>query len=109
MTNDNTFATEAWSPPSPRVIGVVWVLYFLIGALGALLTRGIIVPTDAASTANNILAHASLYRAGYAVDLVANLIYVALTALVFGLFRRGNPTRALLAAVVCLFRPTLQS
>ena len=102
MTNDNTLAIEPTSPPSPRVIGVVWVLYFLIGVLGALLTRGIIVPTDAASTANNILTHATLYRAGFAVDLVANLIYIALTALLFGFFRPVNPTLALLAAFFSL-------
>jgi len=108
MTNDNTFAIEASSPPSPRAIGVVWVLYFLTGVLGALLTRGIIVSTDAASTANNILAHASLYRAGFAVDLVANLIYVALTALVFGLFKPVNPTLALLAAFFSLVGCTVQ-
>ena len=108
MTNDNTFAIEASSPPSPRTIGVVWLLYFLIGILGTLLTRGIVVSTDAASTANNILAHASLYRAGFAVDLVANLIYVALTALVFGLFRPVNPTLALLAAFFSLVGCTVQ-
>src|SRR5438105_13496888 len=108
MTNDNTFAIEASSPPSPRVIGVVWLLYFLTGVVGALLTRGIIVSTDAASTANNILAHASLYRAGFAVDLVANLIYVALTALLFGFFRRVNPTLALLAAFFSLVGCTVQ-
>jgi hypothetical protein len=108
MANDNTFEIEASSPPSPRVIGVVWVLYFLIGAIGALLTRGIIVSTDAAATANNILAHASLYRAGFAVDLVANLIYIALTALLFGLFRRVNPTLALLAALFSLVGCTVQ-
>src|SRR5256714_2840618 len=108
MTNDNTFGVEPSSPPSPRLIGVVWVLYFLIGALGALLTRGIVVSTDAVSTANNILAHASLYRAGYAVDLVANLICVALTALVFGLVRRVNPTLALLAAFFSLVGCTVQ-
>src|SRR5256714_15563879 len=102
MTNDNTFAVEPSSPPSPRLIGVVWALYFLTGALGALLTRGIIVSTDAASTATNILAHATLYRAGFAVDLVAHLIYVALTALVVGVFRRVNPTLALLAAFFSL-------
>jgi hypothetical protein len=108
MTNDNTFAIEASSPPSTRVIGVVWLLYFLTGILGTLLTRGIVVPTDAASTANNILAHASLYRAGFAVDLVANLIYIALTALLFGFFRRVNPTLALLAAFFSLVGCTVQ-
>ena len=106
MTSQNTF--EPSSSPTPRVIGVVWVVYFVTGAIGALLTRGIVVSTDAASTANNILAHASLYRAGFAVDLVANLVYVALTALVFGFFRRVNPTLALLAAFFSLVGCTVQ-
>jgi len=108
MPNDNTLAIEASSPPSPRTIGWVWILYFLTGILGTLLTRGIVVSTDAASTATNILAHANLYRAGFAVDLVANLIYVALTALVFGLFRPVNPTLALLAAFFSLVGCTVQ-
>ena len=108
MTNDNTFAIEAWSSPSPRTIGVVWILYFLTGMLGTLLTRGIVVPADAASTANNILTHASLYRAGFAVDLVANLIYIALTALLFGFFRPVNPGLALLAALFSLVGCTVQ-
>jgi hypothetical protein len=108
MTNDNTFAIEASSPPSPRTIGVVWLLYFLTGILGTLLTRGIVVSTDAASTANNIMAHASLYRGGFAVDLASNLIYIALTALVFGLFRPVNPLLALLAAFFSLVGCTVQ-
>jgi len=108
MTNDNTFAIEASSPPSPRMIGWIWVVYFLTGIVGTLLTRGIIVSTDAASTANNILAHASLYRAGFAVDLFANLIYVALTALLFGLFRPVNQTLALMAAFFSLVGCTVQ-
>jgi hypothetical protein len=108
MTNDNPFAIEASSPPSPRTIGWVWILYFLTGILGTLLTKGIVIPADAASTANNILAHASLYRAGFVVDLVANLIYIALTALLFGFFRRVNPTLALLAAFFSLVGCTVQ-
>ena len=108
MTNDNTFSIETSSPPSPRTIGWVWVIYFLTGILGTVLTRGIIVSTDAASTANNILAHASLYRAGFAVDLVANLIYIALTALLFGFFRPVSPTLALLAAFFSLVGCTVQ-
>jgi len=107
MTNDNTFAIEA-SSPSPRLIGVVWILYFLTGMLGTLLTKGIVVPADAASTATNILAHASLYRAGFAVDLVSNLIYIVLTALLFGFFRRVNPSLALLAAFFSLVGCTVQ-
>jgi hypothetical protein len=108
MTNDNAFAIEASAPPSPRTIGWVWILYFLTGILGTLLARGIVVPADAASTAKNILTHASLYRAGFAVDLVANLIYIALTALLFAFFRRVNPSLALLAAFFSLVGCTVQ-
>src|ERR1700681_826367 len=108
VTNDNTLGIEASSPPSPRVIGWIWVGYFLIGVLGTLLTKGIVVPTDAVSTSSNILAHASLYRAGFAVDFVSNLIYIALTALVFQLFRPVNPTLALLAAFFSLVGCTVQ-
>jgi hypothetical protein len=108
MTNDNTFGTEGHSPPSPRLIGWLWVLYFLTGIVGTLLTKGIVVPTDAVSTANNILAHANLYRAGFAVDFAANLIYIGLTALVFQLFRPVNPTLALVAAFFSLSGCTVQ-
>ena len=108
MPNNNTPAIEASSAPSPRTIGWIWVLYFLTGILGTLLTRGIVVSTDAAATANNILTHASLWRAGYAVDLVSNLIYIALTALLFGFFRRVNPRLAVLAALFSLVGCTVQ-
>jgi len=108
MTNDNTFAIEPSSTPSPRTIGWVWILYFLTGILGTLLTKGTVIPADAASTANNLLTHASLWRAGFAVDLVSNLIYVALTALLFRFFRSVNPGLALLAALFSLVGCTVQ-
>ena len=107
MTN-NSLAMEASSPPSPRTIGWVWVLYFATGIFGTLLTRGILVPTDAAATASNILTHASLWRAGFAVDLFANLIYIALTGLLFGFFRPVNLTLALTAAFFSLGGCTVQ-
>ena len=108
MTNDNILAITASSASSPRTIGWVWVIYFLTGMFGTLLTRGIVVPADAASTASNIVAHASLYRAGFAVDLVSNLIYIALTALLFGFFRPVNARLALLAAFFSLVGCTVQ-
>jgi hypothetical protein len=55
-----------------------------------------------------IVAHASLYRAGLGLDLVSNLFYIALTALLFGLFRPVNPTLALLAALFGLVGCTVQ-
>lgn len=96
------------SPRLPRLVGIVWLLYFATAMVGALLTKGIVVPADAATTAKNILAHESLYRGGLAFDLISNAIYIALTALLFGLFRRVNPKLALLAALFSLVGCTVQ-
>jgi hypothetical protein len=108
MTDDSSFAIQASMMSSPRTIGVVWILYFVIGVLGAVVTRGILVPTDAVATAQNIVTHASLWRAGFAVDLVANLVYIVLTALLFRFFRPVNPTLALIAALFSLVGCTAQ-
>jgi hypothetical protein len=94
--------------PSARTIGVIYLLYFLTGIFGALLVRGIVVPMDAAATATHILAHQSLYRAGFAVDLVANVIYIALTAFFYELFRPVNRAVSLIAAFCSLAGCTVQ-
>jgi hypothetical protein len=96
------------SPPPPRLVGSVWLLYFLTAMVGALLVRGIVVPADITATARNILVHASLYRGGLAFDLISNLVYIALTALLFGLFKPVNPRLALLAALFGLVGCTVQ-
>jgi len=77
---------EGPSHPNARMIGVVFLLYFLAAAVGGFLTKGIVVPGDAAATANSILAHEALYRSGFAVGLIANVIYIAVTALFYRLF-----------------------
>lgn len=84
--------------PRPRVIGVVWLSYFLVAAVGALLTKGLVVYTDPAATAANLHAHASLYRAGVAAGLLANALYVVLAACLYGLFVRVNRSLSLTAA-----------
>jgi hypothetical protein len=84
--------------PSARNIGSVYMLYPLTALFGALLLKGIVVPSDAAATATHILAHESQYRAGFAFDLVANVIYLALTALFYEFFRPVNRSMSLIAA-----------
>ena len=48
---------EARPRPRARITGVIYLLYFLTAVLG-------VVDGDAASTANNILAHQPLFRLG---------------------------------------------
>jgi hypothetical protein len=98
------------SPTSPqaRGIAVVYLLYFLVAFLSAILTKGLVVPDNAAATANNILTHEPLYRAGLAADLIANALYLAVTALFYGLFEPVSRRISLLAAFLGLVGCTVQ-
>ncbi|MGA8279134.1 MAG: DUF4386 domain-containing protein [Rhodanobacteraceae bacterium] len=94
--------------PNARTIGVVYLSYFLMAFLGGFLAKGLVVPGDAAATANSISAHEALYRSGFAVGLIANLIYIAVTALFYRLFEPVNRTLSLLAAFFSLVGCTIQ-
>ncbi|MGH8160475.1 MAG: DUF4386 domain-containing protein [Rhodanobacter sp.] len=94
--------------PRARTIGVIYLLYFLTAIFSVLLTKGLVVFDDAAATANNILAHEPLYRSGFAIALIANAFYIALTALLYGLFEPVNRNMSLLAAFVSLIGCAVQ-
>ena len=64
--------------------------------------KGLVVPDNAAATANNILAHEPVFRLGFAVGLIANAWYIALTALFYDLFSPVNKNLSLLAAFFSL-------
>jgi hypothetical protein len=97
-------------PPQPnaRTIGVVYLLYFLTAFFGLFLTKGVVVPGDAAATATSILAHEDLYRSGFAIGLIANAIYIAVTALFYRLFEPVNRSMSLLAAFFSLVGCAIQ-
>ena len=94
--------------PTARTIGVVYLLYFLTSVFGALLMKGVVVPTDAVATAQNLLAHESLYRSGWEVGLVANAFYIAVTALFYGLLAPVNRSLAVMMAFFSLVGCTVQ-
>lgn len=95
--------------PSARVIGVVYVLYFLTAICAVMLVRGIIVAGDAAATASNILTHQALFRLGFAVGLIGTALYIALTALLYGLFKPVNKGLALIAAFLSVAGCAIQA
>lgn len=88
------------SPPRPdaRAIGVVYLLYFVTAVLAVLLVKGLVVSGDPGTTAENLLANKALYQSGFAVGLVANALYITLTALFYGLFAPVDRGLSLLAA-----------
>jgi len=86
----------------PRIIGAVWLLYFVTGSVAGYLAQGGIVPGNTAGALTNILAHPTQYRAGVAVGLFANALYVVLTALLYDLFAPVNRGLSLTAAFLSL-------
>lgn len=73
-----------------RPIGVVYLLFFVWAVLALVLAKGL--------TATNILAHETQYRASIAVGIIGNLLYLALTALLYRMFERVDRTLSLVAA-----------
>ncbi|MBI1795457.1 MAG: DUF4386 domain-containing protein [Candidatus Eisenbacteria bacterium] len=95
-------------PPNARIIGLVHLSYVLMAFLGDFFIRRVVVAGDPAATATNLLAHEGTYRAGFAIGLVGNLIYIALTALFYRLFKPVNRTISLLMAFFSLIGCTTQ-
>jgi Domain of unknown function (DUF4386) len=83
-----------------RLTGVVYLLFFATAVLGAVIAPGISGPGvtgDAATTANNIVAHESAFWLGWALSLASTAFYVALMGLFYQLFKPVSRTLALLA------------
>ena len=83
-----------------RTGGLLYLLIIVIGLVGEAFIRGsLVVPGDAAATAQRILEGAVLWRAGIAAQLVLLVCAVALSAIWYVLLRPVHRNLAL--AVVC--------
>lgn len=89
------------SPQTYARVGGLLYLYIIVAALFAeAYVRGkLIVSTDAAATANNILAHETLFRIGFAGDLLNVTVDVAVALILYVLLKPVNRNLALLAAL----------
>jgi Domain of unknown function (DUF4386) len=99
--------TASHSATSPlriaRTAGVFYVVTIVGGLFAELFVRGrLIVPGDAAATAQNILAFETLFRLGFAADLVGGAAYVVVTLLLYELLRPVNRPVALLSVLFSL-------
>ncbi|MGA2424281.1 MAG: DUF4386 domain-containing protein [Terriglobales bacterium] len=100
---------EASPRPRARITGVVYLLFFLTVISAEFFVKGLVVDGDAAATANNILAHESLFRVGFAINLIATALYIAVTALFYDLFKPVNRSLSLLAAFFSLVGCAIQA
>ena len=62
----------------------------------------LVVDSDAAATANNILAHELLYRWGFVGDVISCVAFIIYTLLLYNLFRPVSRRLSLVAAVLSL-------
>jgi len=82
-----------------RMAGVLFLLTILAGVFAqGFVSERLIVFSDAALTANNILANKGLFRLGYTVYLIEMASQIATTALFYLLLRPVSNSVALVAA-----------
>ena len=91
-----------------RVAGIIWLIVALLAPFAEFFVRqGLVVAGNVAATAENIVASQSLFRAGFATDLVVFVIEVALAAVLYVLFRPVSRTLALVMAFARLAMVTI--
>jgi hypothetical protein len=102
--------TEASPRLKARIAGVFYLLTILTRMLVEISVRNrLVVSDDAAATASNLLAHEPLWRWGFAGDMIAFASYIALTALLYELFKPVNRSISLVAAFFGLAASVVQA
>jgi Domain of unknown function (DUF4386) len=95
--------TELASPRrTARLAGVYYLITIVLGLFAELVVRGPLDYTNAAVTAQQILASETLYRLGFVADMFGGIAYLVVTWLLYELFKRVNQPVSLLAALFSL-------
>jgi hypothetical protein len=92
-----------------RIIGLVYLLFFLTSMLSVAFLKGLIVKNDSAATANAIVAHEGLFHLGIATGLIETGFYIALSALLYVLFKPVSRSVSLVAAFFGLVGCAIQA
>lgn len=82
-----------------RVIGVCYLITIVTGGVAqVVLSEPLIAGSDPVATASSIVAHASQFRAGFAIYMVEMAAQIAMTALLYALLKPVSKSASLLAA-----------
>ena len=91
-----------------RIAGILYVIVFIAALFGPIFVRSnLVVPGDAATTANNIMASESLFRAGIFSYLVIFLTEIVLSVVLYVLLKPVSKTLALVMMVFRLAMTTI--
>ncbi len=91
-------ANPSLSRGKARIAGWLYLVTTVLGAGSDLIRAPMILRTDAAATAQRILAAEPLYRATIAAEFLAGACYIGVTAILYTLLKPVNRTAALAAA-----------
>jgi hypothetical protein len=93
-----------------RVAGVLYLIIFLASPLAFMIGKGgILVPGDAAATANNLMASESLFRAGIAAETIVFIVETILAAILYVLLKPVSRSLSLAAAFARLGEAVVQA
>jgi len=96
---DDARVTTTSVPPQvyARIGGVLYLIIIAAGIFADVVVRDrLVVPTDAAATAANIMGHEWMFRLGIVADLTTFVCAVPLTMILYVLLRPVNQRAALL-------------
>src|SRR5260221_5698847 len=100
---------EAAPRLTARIAGVLYVLEGSPAVFQQVVIAGLVVSSDAAVTATNLLAEEPLFWVWFAAALLAVAFHIAYTVLFYNLFRPVNQSVSLLAASFSLVACALQA
>jgi hypothetical protein len=90
--------------------GLLFLITIVTGVFAQMFVSGrLVVNGDAAATANNIVAHADLYRWGFTIYMIEMVCNVAMTALFYELLEPVSKSASLLSAFVGLVGCAIKS
>lgn len=100
LAGDRSAAVQRVPPVAlSRIAGILYLLVIAFGIFAEVAVRSHLVDSgDAQATAANILGSETLFRLGFAADLVVFLCDVAIAVLLFVLFAPVSRTLSMLAA-----------
>ena len=99
----NALQTSTISPLfKARMGGFCWLMCFLTSIYPLIISGRLVVPSDAAATAANLLANEALFRSGTAMLLISTAFYIGATLFIYEVLKPVNRSLSLLAAFFSL-------
>jgi hypothetical protein len=96
--------TARFSPQkTARIAGVLYLIIFCLGIFAELFVRqNLIVPADAVTTVNNIIASESLFRLALVSDLIRHTFLILLPLILYKILKIVNKNIAVLVVILAL-------